>query len=241
MKERRGARVATANLDFLAIARRDSRLAQLLRRSHLVVADGAPVVWLARLVGAGRVQRVPGVDFVGQLCAAGAERGGVRIVLYGGAPEVADRARARIESSFPGATVVEQIPPPFRELTAEEESEERARVAAANPELVLVALGCPKQERLIARYFDAAPGAVWIGVGGTLDFYAGRTRRAPRWVQALGMEWAMRLVQEPRRLWRRYLLHDIPTLARVAPACLRLRLRPGGRSAPPSGPAEAAP
>ncbi len=99
-------------------------------------------------------------------------------------------------------------------------------------------MGCPKQERLIARYFDAAPAAVWIGVGGTLDFYAGRTRRAPRWMQAIGLEWVMRLAQEPRRLWRRYLLHDIPTLVRVTPACLRLRL--GGRRERPGGPAEAA-
>jgi N-acetylglucosaminyldiphosphoundecaprenol N-acetyl-beta-D-mannosaminyltransferase len=239
MKERRGARVATANLDFLAIARRDGGLARLLRRSHLVVADGAPVVWLARLVGAGRVRRVPGVDFVGQLCEAGAARGGLRIALYGGTPEVAARAGARIADRYPGATIVEQISPPFRALTAEEQAEERERIAAADPELVLVALGCPKQEQLIARYFNAAPGALWIGIGGTLDFYAGRTRRAPRWIQAVGLEWAMRLAQEPRRLWRRYLLHDIPTLVRVAPACLRLRL--GGRNTPPRGPAEAAP
>jgi hypothetical protein len=86
---------------------------------------------------------------------------------------------------------------------------------------VLVALGCPAQERRIQEYYHAAPGAIWIGVGGTLDFFGGRRRRAPGWVQALGLEWLFRLGQEPRRLWRRYLLRDLPALVQLLAWCAR--------------------
>ena len=95
--------------------------------------------------------------------------------------------------------------------------------------LVLLALELPlaffysqrEQERFIAEHFNAIPGAVWVGVGGTFDFYAGKRVRAPRFFQATGLEWAVRLVQEPRRLWRRYLVNDIPALMAVAPGCFR--------------------
>ena len=104
----------------------------------------------------------------------------------------------------------------------------RAQIAGTLSEtvpLVLVALGCPYQEQVIARYYEAAPAAVWIGVGGTLDILAGRTRRAPRLLQRLGLEWLARLAQEPRRLWRRYLLRDVPALVAATPACVASGLR----------------
>lgn len=221
-----GARVATANLDFLAQARGDATLRADLSDSTLVVADGAPVAWLGRMVGGGRTRRVPGVDLVAEICRLGTERrdGSVtplRVALYGAEPEVAAEASAALTRAYPGTAVVLSISPPFRALSAEEEAEERARVAAARPELVLVALGCPKQERLIARYFQEAPQAVWIGVGGTFDFLAQRKRRAPRALQRAGLEWAFRLAQEPGRLWRRYVVRDLPALIALTPACVR--------------------
>ena len=91
---------------------------------------------------------------------------------------------------------------------------------------MLVALGCPRQERLIARYFDCAPAALWIGVGGTFELISGRKRRAPAPMQAVGLEWVARLAQEPGRLWRRYLLRDAPFFLRLAPAYLFGRARP---------------
>src|SRR5690606_29054243 len=118
----------------------------------------------------------------------------------------------RLEARFPAARIVLRLTPPFRPLVPEEVTAERDAIAHARPDLVLVALGCPRQERLIAEYHDAAPGAVWIGVGGTLDFLAGQRWRAPALVQRGGMEWLVRLAQEPRRLWRRYLLRDLPAL-----------------------------
>ena len=220
----RGARVATANLDFVAQARRDAILRDDLESSSLVVADGAPVVWLARVAGARRTARTTGVDLAAALFARGSARGHLRIAMYGGAPEIARQAAEAITEEFPGVEIVARISPPFRPLTEDEQQRERAELHAAAPDLVLVALGCPKQERLIAEYAAEVPAAVWIGVGGTFDFFAGVRRRAPGAVQRAGMEWMIRLLQEPRRLWRRYLLNDVPALMAVAPRCVARRL-----------------
>lgn len=222
-----GTRIATANLDFVAIARRDETLCQHLHRSHLVIADGKPVAALARLAGAARTVRVAGVDLVHQLL-HNHELPELRVAMYG-ASEHASLAAETAFASYPRVSVVERIVPPFRALTVAEEELERQRLREAAPHLVLVALGCPRQEGLISAYFEEVPSATWIGVGGTFDFFAGTRKRAPRWVQDSGCEWLVRLAQEPRRLWRRYVLRDIPTLAMVAPAAggaaLRRRLR----------------
>lgn len=219
-----GAKVATANLDFIALARTDAQLRDDLRQSTLVIADGAPVAALARFVGATRTRRAAGVDLVRLLCEQGASEG-LRVAFYGGQPDVAARAASTLETSYPGVQVVEQITPPFGSWTPADRLEDGERLAAADPDLVLVALGCPKQERVIAEFYDAHPRAVWIGVGGTLDFVAGQRRRAPELVQRAGLEWTVRFAQEPRRLWRRYLLRDVPALTVTALDCAGDRLR----------------
>ncbi|MGE5595168.1 MAG: WecB/TagA/CpsF family glycosyltransferase [Hyphomicrobiales bacterium] len=224
--EGRGARVATANLDFVARARRDAQLRHDLATSDLVTADGAPVAWLARVAGAERITRVTGVDLVAALCARAASRpAGLRIAMYGSTPEVAGAAARELEARYPGVAVVAQICPPFRDLSDDELALHLAELSAVDPDVVLVALGCPRQERFIARHQHVAPRAAWLGIGGTFDFYAGTRRRAPGLLQRVGGEWLARLVQEPRRLWRRYFLDDIPALFAVAPACLEARLR----------------
>lgn len=215
-----GGRVATANLDFLALARKDVHLRQLLGACHLVVADGAPVAWLARLAGSSLTRRAGGVDLVTALLESSDARGSLRVALYGATPEVAIEARRAIETRHPKAQVVAVLSPPFRDRTPHEEAHDRRELQAAAPELVLVALGCPKQEHVISRYYDAIPSALWVGVGGTLDILAGRRRRAPRLLQRLGLEWFARFTQEPGRLWRRYFLRDLPFLVAVAPRCL---------------------
>lgn len=222
-----GLRVATANLDFVARARKDQALHDDLASSGLVVADGAPVAWLARLAGAGHSRRVTGVDLVAELCRLGSARGGLRIASYGSSPEVARASAIALEAAYPGVQFVLQISPPFRPLTPEEVASHHAEIVAARPDVVLVALGCPRQERFAAEHADAAPGAVWIGVGGTFDFYAGIRRRAPGPLQAIGAEWVARLAQDPRRLWRRYFIDDLPAFVAVALRVAFERLRHG--------------
>jgi N-acetylglucosaminyldiphosphoundecaprenol N-acetyl-beta-D-mannosaminyltransferase len=147
------------------------------------------------------------------------------VALYGSEPAIAGKAATELEARYEGVRIVTALCPPFRAQLAEEVAADLEALAAGKPDLVLVALGCPRQERFIAENFVAVPGAVWIGIGGTLDFYAGRRKRAPRAVQAVGCEWLTRLVQEPRRLWRRYLVDDLPGLVRLAPSVVRRRER----------------
>lgn len=237
IRARTGGRVATANLDFVAQARRDRVLRADLSASTLVVADGAPVAWLARLAGAKRTRRTTGVDLVAAILGGASQVAPLRVVIYGSTPDVAGAAAARFATDYEGVEVAAVLCPPFGRLTPEQSREYADSIAAAEPHLVLVALGCPRQERFIAEQYAEAPQALWIGVGGTFDFYAGKRRRAPRLVGATGGEWLVRLVQEPRRLWRRYLLRDLPTLLAVTPAVLVRRVR-NGPPAPSGGVAE---
>jgi len=226
-----GVRVATANLDFFALASANPVLRADLCSSSLVVADGAPVAWLARLAGARRARRVAGVDFAREICAEGARGAEWRVALYGSTPEVCAEAAEALQQDT-RARVVTAISPPFRPLTDWERHEYLGQLASARPDVVLVALGCPAQERFIADSFNAIPGAIWIGVGGTLDFFAGRKRRAPGLAQRVGMEWFVRFAQEPRRLGPRYFGRDLPALGRLLGLTLSARLRRAPRTDP---------
>lgn len=219
-----GARIATANLDFLALARRDGTLKQNLRRSSLVVADGMPVVWLARLAGGQRVKRIAGVDLVEALCRRGGPHGTLRIAIYGSTEAVTEPGGRHLED-IGNVRVVASINPPFRPLSDSEREAHLAALVGSQPDVVLVALGCPTQEQLIADWHKSLPAALWIGVGGTFDFFGGRRKRAPRAFRASGLEWVVRLAQEPRRLGRRYLGRDVPALLAIAPKCVAQRWR----------------
>lgn len=218
-----GGRVATANLDFFAIARKDPQLKVDLDESSLVIIDGAPIAWLARAAGAATVERYAGVDLVRDLCASASEAHPLRVAVLGSTAEVAGPAVKALGAASGQVEFVFVEHPPFRPLTPEEVGGYKQALRASGPNLVLVALGCPRQERLIAEWSDAAADALWIGVGGTLDFFAGRRKRAPGWAQRFGMEWIVRMAQDPKRLAGRYLLRDIPALARIAPATVSKR------------------
>lgn len=224
-----GGQVATANLDFFAQARKDSVLLDDLRNADLVIADGMPVVWLAKLTGARAIQRLAGVDLVGELFAQRDIRP-LRVAVYGSTAEICRVAIPKLESLGEGARVVHVANPPFRGLTPEEEDAYRSSLQESRPDVVLVALGCPAQERLIARWRNDVGSAAWIGIGGTLDFYGGVRRRAPRAAQRFGFEWLVRMAQEPRRLGRRYLGRDLPALAALAPRCAMARVTRSQRS-----------
>lgn len=219
-----GGRIATANLDFFALARKDAELRRNLQQSSMVIADGMPVAWLGRLAGVRTMERLAGVDLVAALFERDHGRQ-LRVAIYGSTEPIATRAVAALHGIGRGARVVSVLNPPFRTLTTDEREADRTALAAAEPDVVLVALGCPNQERVIAEWHPELPSALWIGIGGTLDFYAGVRRRAPKAAQRAGLEWMVRMAQEPRRLGRRYLLRDIPALARIAPGCIVSRGR----------------
>ena len=203
--------VVTANLDFLAIARKNPDFARIVAGADLVVCDGKPLQWAA-----GMKSRVTGNDIVLQTARLSAERG-YRLFLLGAYPGVADRAADRLRelapaSSSPGHTRRHAGPSP-----PEQDAEIVAAIQAARPHALFVALGAPRQDEWIARHPELGV-PLSVGVGGAFNFLAGETRRAPLWMQRLGLEWAHRLISEPARLWRRYLIDDLPLAALLAPA-----------------------
>jgi N-acetylglucosaminyldiphosphoundecaprenol N-acetyl-beta-D-mannosaminyltransferase len=199
--------VCFANVHGAVEAWKDPSLVGASRGAGLVVPDGMPLVWLGRLRGYGQVRRVYGPDLTLALTEAFAARG-LRLYLYGGEPGVAEALARTLADRFPGLIVAGAEGPPFRPLTPAEDAAAVARINAASAHAVLIGLGCPKQERWMAEHRQALNAPVLLGVGAAFDFLTARVRQAPRWMMALGLEWLFRLLQEPRRLGRRYLVYN---------------------------------
>jgi N-acetylglucosaminyldiphosphoundecaprenol N-acetyl-beta-D-mannosaminyltransferase len=201
---------------------RDEALRRIHNAAGLVTPDGMPLVWLSRLMGFSHVKQVRGTDFMLAVCEHCARRG-YRQFFYGGAPGVVEKLAARLQSRFPCLQVSGFYSPPFRSLSFEEDAAVVELINAAKPHILWVGLSTPKQERWMADHRVRLNAPVLIGVGAAFDFLAGLKRQAPRWMQKGGLEWLFRLVMEPRRLWRRYLINN--------PWFLWLVLREAGRIA----------
>lgn len=227
LEQGRGGWIVTANLDILRRYTRDPSARALYRGADLRVADGMPLVWASRISGDALPERVAGSSLVWQL-AERAARDGRSVYLLGGTSGTAAAAARELQRRFPGLAVSGTsepwvtLPPTGPELEAL-----AAPVLQAAPDIVLVGLGSPKQE-LVIRYLREQLSSAWmIGVGITFSFVAGEVARAPEWLQRRGLEWAHRLVQEPRRLSRRYLVEDAPFAVRVLAQALATRLLRG--------------
>lgn len=219
--------VCTGNLDHLVILTRDDGFRRAYEGADLVVADGAPIVWLSKLSGGEHAlpERVAGSDLFWELAKASSETG-IRLFFLGGVPGAAARAAAIAEKRYPGASICGTYCPPFETFASEEEQKRiRDVVRAARPDVLLVAFGAPKQEKWIAENKDLLGVPVAIGVGGSFEMAAGILRRAPRWVQRLGLEWFYRFAQQPRRLFERYFVDDMPYLLGAALRTGLTRLR----------------
>ena len=195
--------LATANVDFIVQALSDPELRRILFDAHLVLCDGTPILWASRWLGNPLPERVTGSDLVPQLLAE-AERKGWRVFFFGGTEASVAKAAVNVRAQHPRLQLVGAYSPPFTSLLEMDHAEVLRRIRAAQPDVLLVALGCPKQEKWIRMQYQAAGVPVSIGVGATIDFLAGIVSRAPVWMQRSGLEWIYRLGQEPRRLYRRY-------------------------------------
>lgn len=198
--------VITANLHFAMLCQVQPMLRWLNRKADLVLADGMPLVWASRLKGRALAlpERVTGADLVPALCGRAAELGH-RVYFLGGAEGVAVEAVARIKILHPDLNVVGIDAPNFARLTPEERKSIVSRVRQAHADLLFVALGQPKGELWLAENLEELGVPVSIQIGASLDFLAGRVKRAPIWIQRIGMEWSWRLACEPGRLFTRYL------------------------------------
>ena len=222
-----GGAVFTPNVDHVVKAASDVEFRLAYSRASLCLADGMPILWAARLLGSPLPAKVSGSDLVLPLARLAGERRW-RVYLIGGAPGVAAEAGVKLAREL-GVDVVGTDSPAVREDGTVEQAEETLeRLTATKPHLVLVAFGAPKQERFIDRYGDSIRPAVAMGVGGSLDFMVGRVKRAPAWMSRAGLEWLFRLGQEPRRMWRRYLIEDPRFIAIVARTRRRQRRKLSG-------------
>lgn len=206
--------VVTVNLDFLRLAEGNAEFRMALNGAALAVADGMPLVWASRLRGQRLPQRIAGVDLMNDLCGLAARRG-YGVFLLGAGPGVALAAAAALQRRHPGLRVVGAHAPPVGSFSDEDDRQMIEAVRTARPEMLFVAFGAPRQELWIRRHLDELRVPVCMGVGGSFDIIAGRLRRAPRWMRRTGLEWLFRLLQEPGRLWRRYLLGDLATCWRM--------------------------
>jgi N-acetylglucosaminyldiphosphoundecaprenol N-acetyl-beta-D-mannosaminyltransferase len=222
--------VVTPNVDHFVRARNDQDLRAAYANATLSVPDGVPILWSARLLGTPLLGRVNGTDLFEALCTKAVSEA-FRVFLLGGAHGVAQKARTALEKRHPAIRIVGTLAPWIDERADGPNDGETARqIREADPHLVFVAFGCPKQELWIARNYQRLGGAVCVGVGISFEFIAGTQPRAPRWMQRASLEWFWRLLHDPRRLWRRYLVEDLP----FAWWILRERLRRALRRKRPS-------
>jgi N-acetylglucosaminyldiphosphoundecaprenol N-acetyl-beta-D-mannosaminyltransferase len=223
VREGRRGYVTITNVYSVSEALRDPELKRIFNEALLSTPDGMPMVWMGRLLGHPSIRRVYGPDLVLNLCDHG-RSSGFSHFFFGGNPGVAGDLAANLEKRFPGLKVAGTFCPPFRALNDAEKSELQKRVRESQPDFFWVGMSTVKQERFMAEYMSILPEAkIFIGVGAAFDFLTGRVRQAPRWMMQLGLEWLFRLFQEPRRLWRRYLIYNPLFVVRAAGQLMGLR------------------
>lgn len=214
--------VCVANVHMLMEAYWNSDFAGVLDNADLVTPDGMPLVWMMKLMGARQQDRVAGMDILLALCQQCQQRN-VKVFFLGSQPEILDRMQARLDREFPNLPLAGMEPLPFRPLTPGEDDALVERINRSGAGLVLLSLGCPKQEKWMADHRGKLQ-AVTIGLGGVFPIYAGLIKHAPAWVRNNGLEWGYRLVQEPQRLWGRYSKTIPPFLWLASQQLLRERM-----------------
>ncbi len=187
--------------------RKEPDLRHIANNSGLTTPDGMPIVWILKLMGYKHVSRVYGPDLMLAVCEHGLSRN-YRHFLYGSTPETLEMLSQRLQQKFPGIQITGSFAPPFRPLTDEEDLDVIMRINQSGADMVWVGIGSPKQECWMAQHIHKTNAKVMLGVGAAFDFHAGTKKQAPKWMQRSGLEWLFRLLTEPRRLWKRYLVSN---------------------------------
>jgi len=217
-----GAYVCVTGVHGVMEAQRDPALREIINNSLLTTPDGMPMVWLGRLAGFRQMSRVYGPDLMLEICRASVAAGSTHY-LYGGNVGVAEQLAERLRDRFPGIRIVGTFTPPFRALDEREEHQLCSEIQSLKPDFLWVGLSTPKQERFMASYRAMLAAKVMLGVGAAFDIHSGRTKQAPSWMQRAGLEWFFRVLQEPRRLFRRYAVNNPTFLWRVLQQKVGLR------------------
>lgn len=205
--------LVTVNVDFVRIAQANERFRRIVNHSDLSIADGKPLLWAARWTGQDLPARITGMDLVLGACGLAVKRNDV-VFLLGAAEGVATRAAAVLREQFPSLRV-QAYSPPMGPFSDEENAKMVQLIRESGAKYLFVAFGAPKQDIWISEHLGELGVPVCAGIGGVLNFLAGTVKRAPTWMQSVGLEWLYRIMQEPARLWRRYFLEDLPVFVRM--------------------------
>jgi N-acetylglucosaminyldiphosphoundecaprenol N-acetyl-beta-D-mannosaminyltransferase len=212
--------LVTANAQFYVFAQKSRRFRECLREADYICADGMPIVWACNSLYGGGIRRIAGVSLVERLCRRGAAHR-LRVFLLGGKPEAANATAKLLKRRYPGIQIAGVSCPPYGFERREESLQEVLdQIAAAEPHVLFVGLGAPKQEFFIHHYVRPLRVPLAIGIGGSFEILSGKLKRAPGWMQSSGLEWAYRFSQEPSRLWQRYLIGNSQFLWHIVKARL---------------------
>ena len=207
--------ICVAGVHGVMEASRSPLLSEIYAESEMTIPDGMPLVWVGRLQGHDAMRRVTGPDLMLEVFGR-KEFANVTHYLYGGVEGVAEQLRSNLIQRFPWVRIVGASTPPFAPLTLSEESELVATIAQLKPDIIWVGLGCPKQEIFMAQYASVLDTKLMFGVGAAFDYHTGRILDCSNWIKQIGMQWLHRLIQDPRRLWRRYLRNNPAFLWQIA-------------------------
>jgi N-acetylglucosaminyldiphosphoundecaprenol N-acetyl-beta-D-mannosaminyltransferase len=216
--------VAICNVHSVMSARRDSDLMAAIGGAEIATPDGVPIVWGLRSTARKEQQRVYGPELM-RLAMVSSKELGWTHYIFGSTPETIAQLEASIAEFAPEARIVGSESPPFREMTEAETEAALEAIRSSGADVVWVGLGMPKQELWMHQMRSALPGVALVGVGAAFDFIAGTKKQAPEWMQKAGMEWLFRFVQEPRRLWRRYLWNNPSYLVLLGLQVLKSKLK----------------
>jgi N-acetylglucosaminyldiphosphoundecaprenol N-acetyl-beta-D-mannosaminyltransferase len=213
--------VSICNVHSVVTAKQNPVFRRVVNEADMATPDGMPLVWVLRRIGFQRQERINGPDLMWRLCGQVAEKG-LSIFLYGSTPETLERLTNNLKISFPQLAIAGVYSPPFRLLSDEDDRKMIDLINCSGAHIVFAGLGCPKQEFWMAAHRGKVR-AVMIGVGAAFDYHAGTVTRAPLWMQHSGLEWLFRLMSEPKRLWKRYLVTNSLFLIYLGLGALRSR------------------
>lgn len=231
LDKRRSGYVCLIGVHGIMEAQRDASLAQVYAHATLMVPDGTPTVWVGHMQGFRDMQRVAGPDLM--LAILGHKQfAKCRHFLFGGKKGVAEELRERLTGRFPWVRIVGTYTPPFRELTLSEEESLAARIQELKPDMIWVGISPPKQERFMMRFLPRLESTLMFGVGAAFDFHVGRIKDSPQWVKRGGLQWFHRMIQDPRRLFWRYLRNNSAFLWHITLQLTGLRTYPQAKADP---------
>lgn len=208
IQQDRNAYVVTPNVDHIVQLEKDEELRCVYQNADLILTDGKPLLWIAKWYGTPIKEKLSGSDLFPRLCILAAQKG-YRMFFLGAAEGVAAKAAEKLSGKIPGLQIVGTYSPPLGfENNKKEMDKIEAKIKAARPHILVVGLGCPKQEKFILHNRNKLHVPLSLGLGASLDFEAGRVKRAPKWMADHGLEWLFRIMQDPKRLAKRYLIND---------------------------------